>query len=408
MLLIMGTAEARAAYQPDLLVRLASEGDGGYLGEGLFEATASLQSKSQPAFPGTAASFRVLLKNAGDLPDSFLISGSGGGAGFTVRFLDQAGADRAAALPGEGFATRVLAPGETLPFLLQVVPAAFQIGASFRVAVSASSAALPARVDQVKTETVSCGSSAAVTLSAPPDGSGLPGTAVSYPYTVTNVGSADNGFTLAVESPSGWPGALYADDGAGGGIAGDRVRQGGETTPTAATGTLSPGAGYRFFLAVSIPAASADGARADTRTTVSGRDATGADQVTTNAVAATFLVAESVRNLTRGGAFAASADALPGDILQYRMAVTNSGSAPAPSVGISSAIPASTVSLPESLWIGSSPAGEGSPCAAELCGWVRESGGNIVAHLGPGATPSAGGSLAAGATLYVYFKARVQ
>jgi len=316
-----------------------------------------------------------------------------------------------AALPG-GFTTADLLPGASLTFSVQVTPAALPLGADYRVAVDASSVtgalAGQVKVDQLKMETISCAHSAAVTLSAPPDGLGAPGSIVNYPYTVTNVGNAANSFTLSVQGPADWPGALYADDGAGGGVAGDAVRQSGETVPSASSGVLAPGVSYRFFLAQTIPAGSSDGTHADTRVSAAGTGASGLDQVTTSASTATISLAESVRNLTQGGAFAPSANALPGDTLEYRLAVTNSGSAPAASVGINSAVPANTTTLPGSLRVSTVASGEGSACAVALCGWVRLTGGSVVAHLGGGASEAAGGSLPPGTTLYVYFRAQVE
>ena len=406
-LLLLGVVQALAGYQPDLLVRLASEGDAAYLGAGIYEATAALQSKSQASFPGTPASFRVLLRNAGDQPDSFQLQGTGSLNGVTVRFIDPSGVDRAAAL-STGFATGLLAPGESLAFQLQVTPVTFQLGASFRVSLGAASLSDPARLDQVKTETVACGSSAALIISTPPDGSGAPAGVVNYPYTVTNVGNTVNSFTLAAASPAGWPSALYADDGAGGGVAGDGVRQPGENTPSLSSGTLAPAASYRFFLAVTVPPGSADGAHDETRVSAIGAGASGTDQVTTTAVTAAITVAESVRNLTRGGAFAPGSDALPGDTLEYRMAVTNAGSAPATPITLTSPLPPSSSTVAASLYIGTTAEGDGNACAAALCGWVRQSGGSILAHLGAGATEGAGGSLAPGRTLYVYFRVQVE
>lgn len=408
LLPLMPVAQAAAAGpQPDLMVRLASEPDASYLGEGVYEGSVLTQSKSQAAFSGTAAQFRVLLKNAGAAPDSFLVRGTGSADTFTVRYLDQEGGDLAE-LPGQGWATPTLSPGESLSLLVQVTPSEAMLGASFRVTVSASSASDPARFDQVKTETVACGSTAAVTVSAPPDGSGHPGSVVNYPYTVTNVGSAGNSFILSAANSTGWSSAIYADDGAAGGIAGDGVRQGGENRQAVSTGPLAPGAAYRFFVAVTVPHSSADGAHGDAGLSVIGEGAGGYDQVTTRAIAAVVSVAESVRNLTRGGPFAATGSALPGDTLEYRLAVTNSGSAPATSVGIDNTLPGHTLCLPESLWIGTSPGGDGPPCEAARCGWVRVSAGGIAARLGQGTTEVAGGTLAPGKTLYVYFRVQVE
>jgi uncharacterized repeat protein (TIGR01451 family) len=408
LLPLLAGAQDPPLYQPDLLVRLGSEGDAAYLGAGVFEASAQLQSKSQAAFPGLPAAFRVKLTNAGNQSDKFLVRGTASGASFTVSYGDGAGG---VALSG-GFTTADLLPGESLSFSVQVTPAALPLGADYRVTIDASSlqgaAAGQVKVDQVKMETISCSSSAAVTLSAPPDSFGPPGSVVNYPYTVTNVGNTPDSFALSVQSPAGWPGALYADDGAGGGVAGDAVRQAGESVSSATTGVLVPGASYHFFLAQTVPAGSADGTHADTRVSAAGVGASGVDQVTTSASAATISTAESVRNLTEGGAFAPNANALPGDTLEYRMAVTNSGSLPATFVGISSAVPANTTALPGSLWIGTVASGEGSACTAALCGFVRLTGGSIVAHLGSGASEAAGGSLLPGTTLYVYFRAQVE
>ena len=406
LILIGGTAAA-SSYQPDLMVRVDSDPAGSYLGEAIFEATALSQSRSQASIAGATAVFRLLVKNAGSAPDSFLLRGTGSSTGFTVGYLDDGGVDRAAGLTGAGYLTGVLAPGETRALQLQVTPTALAPGASYRVLVSAVSQSDPASSDQLQTETVVCGFAAAVTVSTPADGSGPPGSVVNYPYTVTNVGNSANSFALAIPS-SPWPSAIYADDGSGGGIAADGVRQAGETRQTLTTGPLAPGAGYSFFVAVTIPAESPDRARADTRLTVTGDGASGADQVTTSAVAAVISVADNVRNLSQGGPFAITGSALPGETLEYRMSVTNSGSLPASSVGIDSALPQNTVCLPGTLWIGTSADGDGSPCEAAQCGWVRESAGSIVARLGQGATEAAGGTLLPGKTLYVFFRVQVQ
>lgn len=404
--LLMG-AEARAGCQPDLMVRLSVEGDASYVGAGVYEATALTQIRTQAAYSGIAAQFRIMLKNAGDQPDSFTLTGPGSGSAFAVSYLDPGGVDRVAAFSGSGYRSATLAPGEMTVVLVQVSPILFTLGASYRVAVTAVSVGDPLAVDQVKTETVACGQTAAVTVTAPPDGSGAPGTVVNYPYTVTNVGNTENSFSLSLQGSSGWQGELFADDGAGGGTAGDGVRQAGESRSCLSTGLLAPGASYRLFLAVAIPESGNDGARGDSLLAVAGEGASGTDQVSTRAIAAQLSLTEGVRNLTRGGIFAASADAVPGDLLQYRMAVTNSGSAPATSVSIDSAIPSGLTVAPDSLQVSRSAEGD-VVCAAAECGVARISAGSIVAQLGQGATESAGGTLLPGKTIYLFFKAQVQ
>jgi uncharacterized repeat protein (TIGR01451 family) len=259
------------------------------------------------------------------------------------------------------------------------------------VVVSAVSQADGTRRDQLKTETVACGSSAAVTLSAPPDGSGVLGSVVSYPYTVTNVGSGVNSFALTATSGNGWPTALRAEDG----------------TSTTSTAPLAPGASYRFSLLVSVPSAGTNGDRADTHLSASGAGASGADDVTTTALAAVVSMTENVRNITQGGTFQPVASAFPGDTLEYRMSITNSGALPATAVSIDSSVPANTTCQPGTVWVGTSPGGDGSACPAADCGFARAASGGIVAHLGQGATDSAGGALQPGKTLYVYFRVQV-
>lgn len=404
--LCLGQVDAFAAFQPDLLVKLASQPDASYVGNGVFESPALTQAKSQAAFPGIPASFTVQLKNAGDQQDSFRVSGAGL-AGVGVRFLDQEGIDRAASLAA-GFVTPPVAAGRALTFQLQVNPLAFVPGTSFRVTISAASIADGTRSDQLNTDTVACSAKAALAISAPPDASGAPGSVVNYPYTVTNTGNADNSFALTVSSPAGWDTALYADDGVGGGVPGDGVRQPGEKTATASTGLLAPGASYRFFVAVAIPAGSGDGTRGATQLTAAGGGTNGSDQVTTSALAANLSLVESVRNLTQGGVFVPGIDAFPGDLLEYRMAVTNSGSTPATLVGIRAPLPANTALVPASLRVATSATGEGGACAEAVCGRAGEAQGSLVAKLGSGASQTAGGTLAPGSTLYVFFRVKVE
>lgn len=400
--------EALAAYQADLMVRLANEGDASYVGAGIIETTAVIQSKSQGAYSGYPAQFRVQVRNAGDQPDSFILTGPAGGSGFAVSYLDRAGVERPPQFSAGGYRTEILAPGAAAVLLVQVTLSQFTLGASYRVAITAVSAGDPNRLDQVKTETVACGLTAAVTVSAPPDGSGAPGSLVTYPYTVTNVGNAVNSFALSLDGGSAWPGILYADDGAGGGIAGDGVRQPGESNRCVSTGPLAPGASHRFFLAVAVPESGSDGARADARLAVAGEGASGSDQVTTTALAAVLLLVDGVRNLTRGGGFASTVDAVPGDLLQYRMAITNSGSAPATALRIETPVPAGMKLAPDSLVVALSPGGEAAPCPPAQCGLASGAAGNIVALLGEGASDTVGGSLSPGKTLYLFFKAQIE
>jgi uncharacterized repeat protein (TIGR01451 family) len=405
--LLSGEA-ASAASQPDIMVRLSSEDDATYVGRGVYESAARIQSKAQASFGGSISEFKFQLVNAGDTPDSYLIKGSQGGSGFNVEYLDETGTDRSVAFAGAGWATGIMAPGASLVMTVRVTPTVLTVGASYRVSITASSTGDQSKVDQAKSETVVCGSAVAVIVSVPPDLSGAPGSVIYYPYTVTNVGSSADTYRLAASSVAGWSATIIADDGAGGGIAQDGIRQSGETRVAATTGPIQPGSSYRFFVAVAIPEGSRDGSHADTRLAVTGHSAATSDLVTTTALAATLSVAENVRNLSQGGAFAPAANAYPGDVLEYRMTVTNSGQRDASDVRIDTPLPPNLSFLPGTAWIGASSEGAGPPCPAAECGTARESAGSILARLGTGATAAAGGALPPGKTLHVFFRVKVE
>ena len=110
---------------------------------------------------------------------------------------------------------------------------------------------------------VTVGQSDMVSISpASSSGYGGPGEIVDYAASVTNVGAIASVFNLSIASAAypAWPIALYADDGAGGGVANDGVHQPGEGTVVASTGPLAPGASFNCFVTVIIPGAAVQGA----------------------------------------------------------------------------------------------------------------------------------------------------
>lgn len=267
-----------------------------------------------------------------------------------------------------------------------------------------------------------------VSVNSPADQSGNSNTSVDYIYTVTNTGNDNNTFALSASSSGGWTVTLYADDGAGGGIAGDCIRQSGETTVITSTGSLAPDASYCFFMTVTIPANTADGTTDTETLTVTGSGDPGSgddtsDVVITTAQAPTLSITKNVRNVTAGGSFATTATADPGDTLEYRIEVTNGGSVTATSVVLTDNDSAYTTYVAESIWIGpdgtayngtgnvnvddDSVQETGETCSADACGQANAVSGNITAYLGNGATESAGGSLAVGSTVYIYFRVTV-
>ncbi len=187
-----------------------------------------------------------------------------------------------------------------------------------------------------------------VAITSPTDQSVPSNTAAYYAYTLTNTGNASNTFNLsALSAPPGWAAVLYADDGAGGGIANDGIHQAGETTVVASTGALAADATYRFFVAVTVPVGTANGTTDATTLSVTGTGDAGAgddtsDAVTTTAQAPALTLVKDVRNVTTGGGFGAAANATPTQILEYRVTVTNGGPVAASSVILSDPINGNT------------------------------------------------------------------
>jgi len=261
-----------------------------------------------------------------------------------------------------------------------------------------------------------------VSVTTPPDSGGLGGTVVYYPYTVTNTGNDNNTFALtAVTGPGGnnWAPTIYLD------ANNDNVHQAGETTVTGSTGILAPGGIYRFFVGVAIPAGTANGQMDDTVLDVTGSaGGTAQDNVVTTAQAPNVTVVKAVRNETTAGAFAATANAATGQILEYRLTVTNGGAIAATSVVLTDPDHTWTTYVANSTWIGSNGVtfnGLGNiqqdddstitteiACAVDACGYSNASaGGLFTANLGNTATEAVGGSLSPASTVYVYFRVRV-
>ena len=262
-----------------------------------------------------------------------------------------------------------------------------------------------------------------VSVTSPADDSGGSNTVVYYPYTVTNTSNASNTFALTTTDGS-WTGTLYADDGAGGGTANDGIHQSGETNVTASSGALAADATYQLFMAVTIPANTADTSTDNTTLNVVGSGDAGAgddttDQVTTTANAPDLDIVKRVRNVTDAGAFNTTANADPTDTLEYRIDVTNNGTVQATAVVLTDSDHANTTYVASQIRIGSNAtcasnalktdaAAGDAACAADACGAANFDGsGNLTAYLGNTANETTGGTLAVSSQVYVCFQVTV-
>ncbi len=101
-------------------------------------------------------------------------------------------------------------------------------------------------------------------------------------------------------------------------------------------------------------------------------------------------------------------DAMPGDLLEYSIEITNDGADPAENAVLTDTLPAFTQFVPGSLEIVSgSGAGAKTDALGDDQGEISADGGTVVFRLGSGANGSAGGSLAPNDTAVVRFRVAI-
>ena len=106
--------------QPDMLIR--KDDDTWYVGNDLYSPTGEAQSVTDVAQWGKAAVYHLKVQNDGASPDTFRITGGGGGAGWTVQYFDALteGNDVSADIIGPGWNVGPLAPGNYQEFRVEV------------------------------------------------------------------------------------------------------------------------------------------------------------------------------------------------------------------------------------------------------------------------------------------------
>jgi uncharacterized repeat protein (TIGR01451 family) len=192
---------ASAVYQPDALIKLASEAAGAYLTDNLYETTATVQSKSQGSLSGSASSYTLQFQNDGNATDSISITGGASGSGFTVQYLDDSAVDRTAAVTGAGYTITGLTAGSVKIWTLNVTPATTVFGGTaYTTFITATSAADTAKKDQVKAITSS--TSANITLLKNADkGTAKPGEDISYSTIATNGSGLTSASGIVLRDP---------------------------------------------------------------------------------------------------------------------------------------------------------------------------------------------------------------
>jgi CSLREA domain-containing protein/uncharacterized repeat protein (TIGR01451 family) len=177
------------AYQPDAMVRLASEAVTAYLTDNTYEGTASAQIKNGGAMSGEMTSYNMRFQNDGNVADTIKITGTGSGSGFTIQYLDETSVDRTAAVTAGGHNLPLLVPGEAREWTLKVGLAGgatpVRGGASYNIAVTATSVNDGTKKDQVLAVPFSMSANFSPVRTAD-KAIGKPGDDISYTTTATN------------------------------------------------------------------------------------------------------------------------------------------------------------------------------------------------------------------------------
>ncbi|MHB1458413.1 MAG: DUF7948 domain-containing protein [Armatimonadota bacterium] len=149
---VKSIATCVAGYKPDLTIKNGSEAV--YAGIDIFNTDGTNQTKSQSASAGQKVTYSFRIKNSGYMSDSIKITGTAGGAGWSVKYYDLASVDITSQVTGSGWLSGTLAPGTDKGFFVKVSPdASVTSGASKTVLITATSVGDVTKKDVVKAVT---------------------------------------------------------------------------------------------------------------------------------------------------------------------------------------------------------------------------------------------------------------
>jgi hypothetical protein len=134
--------------RPDALVKLSGETE--YLGNNVYNATGSSQTKDASAPPGETRSFNLRFQNDAPVTDSFQIQGTGDQPGFGVRYFARTTDVTAAIVSGTYSMTNVPAGGSRQLRVEVTVEPGAPSGTVGSWLVTVSSQRLPVKLDAVK------------------------------------------------------------------------------------------------------------------------------------------------------------------------------------------------------------------------------------------------------------------
>lgn len=178
------------AYHPDLYVRTFSSPT--YFGIGVYNLDGNNQTAHQAVVNGVTTSYIIIVKNNGNMADSFKISALPAPPGWTISYYLGSGADITSTLTASGWTTALLNPGASVNITVYVTPGAIVPGGS----VATRKVMVTSTTDVTKQDVVVMATTA--TIQYRPDLSARPATMSSY----TGVGVYNlDGATQTVGQP---------------------------------------------------------------------------------------------------------------------------------------------------------------------------------------------------------------
>ncbi|HOS44219.1 MAG TPA: hypothetical protein PK794_11045, partial [Armatimonadota bacterium] len=146
-------AKVLTTYQPDLKLRIPA--DAAYAGDNVYNTTGTGQSTAQSCQAGNTVLYLVHLQNDGNQDDRLRVTGTAGGNGWTVQYLDmQTLADLTALVTGAGLTTELLPPGLYRWIGVKITPSSsLAHGAVKDVVLTAVSTTDTAKTDVIKART---------------------------------------------------------------------------------------------------------------------------------------------------------------------------------------------------------------------------------------------------------------
>jgi uncharacterized repeat protein (TIGR01451 family) len=283
-----------------------------------------------PASPSTGNTIPFTIDNAGNGTDTVGTVNVTAAAGLSITSYG-IGASSYANLPALQAALNVLgiASGGSVVVTVTYDVATGQGGATLPVTLTATSIRTPATTDASTTNVTPATNRGVVTTPDAATLDRLPSNATSYTYafSVQNTGNASDIFNLVASTPGTFITIVSVNGTAG----------------SSSSATIAPGATATINVVYTVANVAAGSTEALTLTATSQNDvaATNAGDVTVRVVKAALAMTKVAYRDNQSTIINSTTDrVLPGEFIQYRIAVTNSGLASASSVSITDVLPA--------------------------------------------------------------------